>query len=109
MAKTTKKSSKPEVQTSLDNVKPLLDERGELHMAKKRIEDRIKQLDEDLRPVLAGRGAFVHNGYQFEVAITAGRTSYDYKAMAADGIDISKYAKVGAPSTRFTVKAVQEL
>lgn len=93
----------------MDNLKPLLDERAELAMSKKRIEDRIKVLDEDLRPVLNGRGSVVHNGYQFEVTTAKGRTTYDTKAMAADGIDIEAYSKTGAPSTRFTVKAVNEI
>lgn len=102
-------NSKQQALPSLDNVKPLLDERAELHASKKRIEDRISELDEVLRPMLQGRGALVYNGYEFHVAVTPGRTSYDYKAMAADGIDIDRYAKVGAPSTRFTLKRVQEI
>ncbi|MDJ0827779.1 MAG: hypothetical protein QNJ16_20010 [Rhodobacter sp.] len=94
---------------SLDNFKPLLDERADLYSAKKRIEERIKELDEELRPVLMDRGAVIWNGYEFDVKSVQGRTTYDYKKMIEDGIDLGPYKKIGAPSTRFTVKPVQEL
>lgn len=94
---------------SLDNIKPLLEERGKLTKQKKDIEDRIKQLDKDLRPVLVGRGAVIHGGFQFEVSETAGRITYDTKAAIADGVDLEPYKKQGAPSTRFNVKEVQQL
>jgi len=93
----------------LDNYKALLDERADLYVEKKEIEARIEALDKDLRPALEGRGAVVWNGFQFEVAMTAGRVTYDYKAMLADGMNLDKYKKEGAPSTRFTIKQVKEL
>ena len=103
-------TSTTQVQSSLDNYKGLMDERAELHMAKARIDARIKELDETLRPVLADRGEIVWNGYRHEVTMTAGRKTVDYKAMAEDyGIDLDAYTKVGKPSSRYTVKAVQEL
>ena len=96
--------------SSLDNLKPLLDERAELAMAKKRIEDRIKTLDGEIRPMLEGRGEIVYNGYTHSVTKVPGRKSVDYKAMAEDhNIDLDDYAKVGAPSTRYNLKAVNEL
>lgn len=95
---------------SLDNMKPLLDERATLHQSKKRIEERIAELDKALRPSLEGRGELVYNGFSFKVEQTAGRKTVDYKKMAEDyGIDLEDYEKVGAPSSRFTIKPVNEV
>jgi len=95
---------------ALDNLKPMLDERADLHAAKKRIEDQIKALDEVIRPVLAERGAVVYNGWEHSVVKTPGRKTYDYKQMAEDyEIDLEDYAKPGAPSTRYTLRKVEEL
>lgn len=103
-------NSKQQAAQSLDNVKPLMDERAELHMTKKRIEERIKELDETLRPVLVGQGELVHNGYMFKVDAVPGRRTVDYKAMAEDfNIDLEDYTKVGKPSSRFTVKPIKEV
>jgi len=104
----TKISQKPEPR-SLDNAKPLLVERAELYEQKQAIDERIKTLDKDLRPMLEGLGPVVYRGWQYEVAMTAGRITYDYKTMETDGVRIENYAKVGAPSTRFTIKKVQEV
>lgn len=94
----------------LDNYKPIMDERAELQRSKKRIEERIKELDEVLRPVLVDRGELVHNGFSFKVDMVAGRKTVDYKAMADDfDIDLENYTKVGKPSTRFTIKPVNEI
>jgi hypothetical protein len=102
--------TKQQAASSLDNIKPLLEERAELHMAKKRIEDRIKAVDEAIRPVLADRGAVVYNGYEHNVTKVPGRKSVDYKQMAEDyNIDIEDYTKEGAPSTRYVIKSVEEL
>jgi hypothetical protein len=103
-------ASKSQQTSSLDNLKALLDERAELWASIKRMEERAKELDEVIRPVLADRGPQVHNGYQFEVKTTAGRKTVDYKAMAEDyNIDMEPYSKVGAPSTRFEIKRVNEI
>lgn len=96
--------------SSLDNYKPMMDERAELYEQKKAIDARIEELDEALRPSLADRGELIHNGYSFKVDITAGRKTVDYKQMAADfGIDLDAYTKQGAPSTRFSIKKVNQL
>lgn len=87
----------------------MMAERANLYKQKKEIEEKIKALDEDLRPMLVGRGAVVYDGFQFEVKSVAGRTSYDTKAMIADGLDLEPYKKVSAPSTRFDIKEVNEL
>lgn len=93
---------------SLDNVKPYFDEYADLRRAKERIEARMKELDPLVRPALDGKGAVIHNGYMFELRTNKGRKSYDYKAMAADGINVEDYAKVGAPSTSLYIKQVNE-
>lgn len=99
--------------SSLDNYKPLLDERAELHRSKKRIEDRIKELDEALRPALVGRGELIYNGFAFKVEQVAGRTTLNKKALTdflgALGHDIAEFESVGKPSSRFTIKQVEEL
>lgn len=98
---------------SLDNFKPMLVERGELHMLKKQCEDRIAELDKDLRPVLEGRGELTHGGFSFKCALTAGRKSLDKaavtEALAGVGLDIADFEKEGAPFTTMTVKRVQSL
>lgn len=104
----TKNSRKP-AKASLDNVKPLMEERAKLHLKKKQIEDKIKELDETLRPMLVGKGELYHSGFSFKVEEVPGRTTYDYKAMLEDGIDIEPYKKVGRPSSRFTIKEVTEV
>jgi len=102
--------SATQVQSSLDNYKGLLKERGDLYLEKQRIEDRIKVIDGDLRPALEGRGEVVSQGYSFKCDITAGRKTVDYKKMADDyNIDMAEYTKVGKPSSRFTVKEVSTI
>lgn len=105
-------SKKPEA-NSLDNYKPMLDERAELAMSKKRIEERIKELDELLRPVLEGRGDVIYNGYSFNCKLVAGRKTLDKGAVSEfveqHGAHLEDFEKVGAPYTTFTVKRVNEL
>lgn len=105
------KTSTQPVGNSLDNLKPMLDERADLHAAKKRIEEQIAALDEVIRPVLANRDKpVVYNGWEHSVTKVPGRTTYDYKQMAEDyGIDLADYAKQGAPSTRYVLKKIEEL
>ena len=102
---------KQQAQGSLDNLKPLMEERAMLTTSLKRIEARIKELDAELRPSLVGRGELIHSGYSFKVDTVAGRKTIDTKAMERDhGSDFLKpYEKIGAPSTRFVVKPVQEI
>jgi hypothetical protein len=99
--------------SSLDNFKPMLEERGELAILKKKCEDRIKQLDEDLRPVLEGRGELFHAGYSFKCTLTPGRKSLDKAAvaevLAAVGLKIEDFEREGAPFTTMTVKQMQAL
>ena len=104
------KTSKQQAVVSLDNYKPLMDERAELARSKKRIEERIRELDEALRPALLNRGEIIYGGFSFKVDAVPGRKSVDYKRMAEDySINLDDYTKIGAPSSRFTIKPVNEL
>lgn len=100
-------------QGSLDNHKAAMTERAELHILKKKCEERIKDLDAELRPVLAGRGEITYNGYSFKVVETAGRKTFDKvsagAAMKEKGLSIDDYYVTGAPSTTFTVKEVNSI
>lgn len=97
----------------MDNFRPLLKERGELHVLKKQIEDRIKQLDEDLRPVLEGRGEIVAEGYSFKCTLSKGRTSIDKEVLGEFlkdyNMSVADFEKEGAPFTTFTIKQVNVL
>ena len=98
---------------SLENYKPMLKERGELAVLKKQVEDRIKQLDEGLRPALEGRGELVAEGYSFKCTISKGRKSIDKEGLAeylrAQNMTIEDFEKEGAPFPTMTVKAVSSL
>jgi hypothetical protein len=99
--------------SSLDNYRDMLRERGELADFKKQCEDRIKQLDEDLRPVLEGRGEIVAEGYSFKCALSKGRKSIDKELLEdhlkKQGLSVSDFEKEGSPFTTFTVKKVNQL
>jgi hypothetical protein len=100
----------PQAKSSLDNFKPLMSERAALHMAKKDIEEQIKAIDADLRPMLDGLGTIIHDGFSFKVTVAAGRNTVDHKKMAEDyGIDAEEYTKTGAPSSRFTIAEVTDI
>jgi hypothetical protein len=98
-------------QASLDNHKPALKERGELADLKKRCEDRIKELDETLRPVLEGRGTIATEGYSFTCTLSKGRKSIDKDALneflSQHGMSVENFEKEGAPFTTMTVKKMQ--
>lgn len=94
---------------SLDNVKPLLAEYAHINAQKKELEARLKELDQQVRPVLADIGEVVVAGFSFTCMSMPGRKTLDQKAMEADGIDLEKYRKQGAPFTQLKVKAVKEL
>lgn len=95
---------------SLDNYRSMLKERGELAMLKQKVEARIKQLDEDLRPALEGRGEIVAEGYSFKCTLSKGRVSMDKEALSeflkAHKMALEEFEKIGAPFTTMTVKAV---
>lgn len=94
----------------MDNHKAALKERGELQQFRKQCEDRIKELDEVLRPVLEGRGEIVTEGFSFKCTLSKGRKSIDKDALGSflEKYDaaIENFEKEGAPFTTMTVKAV---
>lgn len=98
---------------SLDNYRAMLKERGELADLKKKCEDRIKQLDEDLRPILEGRGEIVAEGYSFKCTLSAGRKALDKDQLGEFlrdfNLTVADFEKQGAPFTTFTVKKVNVL
>jgi len=87
-----------------DNLKPLLAEYGNLRSNKKDIDARIKELDPEVRPLLKNKGAVVVGNYMFELTENSGRKTLDKAALIADGIDVEKYMRVGAPFTALKVK-----
>jgi hypothetical protein len=103
-------SDQQQPSSSLDNYRDMLNERGELAVLKKQVEDRIKQLDEDLRPALEGRGETVVGKYSFKCVLSKGRTSIDKDSLGdflkSHGTSIAAFEKEGAPFTTMTVKEV---
>ena len=93
---------------SIDNYQGMLLERAELWEAKKEIEEKIKTLDAELRPILYEKGDIVVGDYLFNVTSVAGRTLYDTKLMLTElGTEtMEKYKKTGAPSTKFAIKKI---
>ena len=84
-----------------------------MSVLKKQIEDKIKQLDEDLRPVLEGRGEIVAEGYSFKCTLSKGRKSIDKELLEdhlrKQGLAVADFEKEGAPFTTFSVKPVTSL
>ena len=81
----------------------LKDECDDLSKQLDGLSDEIKSYmqDNSLKVLEAGTAtAFMEH--------VAGRKTLDKAALAADGIDLSKYEKVGKPSLRLTVKAVEQ-
>ena len=49
-------------------------------------------------------GRYSAGAFRITSSETKGRTTYDYKAMEADGVDLGKYRKVGKPGERLDVE-----
>ena len=94
---------------SLDNIKPLLVEYGQLRMERDTLNARMKELEGAIRPVLVDHGEVVADGFAFTCTMTAGRKTLDKKALEAAGIDLEPFYKQGAPFTTLKVKTVEEL
>lgn len=105
-----KKSSTPAV-PSLDNVKPDLEEYGQLRMQQKVIEARLKVLDERVRPMIVERGKFMHAGFAFKCSQVAGRKTLDKAALASflddHGAKLEDFENVGAPYTTLSVEKLE--
>lgn len=96
-------------QNSFDNIGPMMDEYASIKEKMAELEERKKELDVELRPVLEGRGEVFHNGWTFKCVMVPGRKTLDKKAVEAAGIDLSPFEKQGAPFTQMTVKKVEEI
>lgn len=95
---------------SLDNIKPLLKRLLDLRMDKRDIEKEIKELDEQVRPIIAERGKMQLDNYVFECKLVAGRKSIDKTALTEflekHGKSMADFEKEGAPFTQMNVTEV---
>ena len=100
-------------QSSLDNLKPLLDEWCRLRLDVKDAEKRIAALDKDLKPAISGRGELRMGNYTMNCVEAAGRKTIDKELLgeflAKHGKTVEDFEKVGAPSLRVTIKEVKEI
>ena len=93
--------------SDLSNIKPLLAEYAELKSRMKEMTLRIKELDTQVRPALADRGAVTIGKYQFTVTMMPGRKTLDKKALIDAGVDVEAYYKTGAPFTKLDMKETE--
>jgi nicotinate-nucleotide pyrophosphorylase len=102
--------SKQKWQVSLDNIKPALKRLLELRMDKKDIEAEIKELDEQVRPIISDRGKMQLDNYVFECKQQAGRKAVNKEKLKAfleaHGAKYEDFEEQGAP---FTVLKVEEV
>ena len=95
---------------SFDNLKTVLDELCTMRDKIKNDTKRADELSATVKQALSGpTGDTMVGGVVFSLKINKGRASYDMPAMLADGIDIEKYAKIGAPIAVLSVKRVNQL
>ena len=64
-------------------------------------------LKETLRGQLAGPGKVIIGDVEVTLSLVKGRASLDRQAVAAAGIDLSPFEKVGSPSERLTVNRLK--
>lgn len=85
-----------------------LDQAAREYMSIKDAQDaaklRLDALKEDIISGLDGRGKVIVGDIEVTLQTTKGRETLDKKAVAAAGIDLSPFTKVGASSTRLTLK-----
>ena len=95
---------------SFDNLKMVLDELCTLRDRIKTDTKRADELSATVKQALSSpTDDTMVGGVVFSLKINKGRTSYDTAAMIADGIDVEKYAKIGAPIAVLSVKRVHQL
>lgn len=90
-----------------DNLRAIAIAVGELHFQIKELEAKKKELEEELRPALVGAKPRMFGNYVMECKMMPGRKTIDKDAMKADGIDPSKYEKVGKPFSQMSIKYVE--
>jgi len=88
-----------------------LDAAAQEYMAIKEAQDaaaaRLDGLKEDIRLGLQGRGKVIVGNIEVTLQAVKGRETLDKKAVAAAGIDLSPFTKLGAPSERLSLKRIQ--
>lgn len=98
---------------SLDNLRPVLKRLLDLRADKRDIEAEIKELDAQVRPVIANRGKMQLDNYIFECKEQPGRKTLDKKALAefleANGKSIEDFEKVGNPFTTLRIEEAAEV
>lgn len=95
---------------SFDNLKGVLEELADLRAEIKVKQERADELGKAVKSAISGQvqDTIVGN-VVFSLRVNAGRSSFDWEAMKADGIDIEPYRKQGAPVSTLTVKRVNTL
>lgn len=93
------------LENDLERLQPMLLRRAMLRDKIKGLEKETKELDGLIRPALTEYSKpYEHMGFVFQCEIVPGRETLDKKAMEADGIDLTRYTKIGAPFTKLTIK-----
>lgn len=97
-----------QLRASLDNIKPLLKRLLELRADKRDIEKEIKELDEQVKPIIADRGKMRLDNFIFECKQMPGRKTVDKAALSsfleAHGKTLEDFEKVGSPFTQLRVE-----
>lgn len=82
---------------SLENLKPLAIELGDVIEEIRSLTERKKELELQLRPALAAKGNMQFGSYTFNVTTSPGRKTLDKKLLEEAGIDLEPFYKIGAP------------
>lgn len=77
-----------------DNLKGLLESAQRIKEEIARLQDALYPLEEQIKSFAHGEG---FRAYGYTCKQCHGRTTYDYNAMAQDGIDLGRYLKTGKP------------
>jgi hypothetical protein len=100
-------TSSEKVQTSLDNLKPLIKKLLDLRMDKRDIDAEIKSIEGTVKEAIADKGKMQLDNYVFECKTMGGRKTVDKDALevflAQHGKSYDDFTKVGAPFTQLRV------
>jgi riboflavin synthase alpha subunit len=90
----------------LDNIMPVLKEYVRIKRQIKALEAELEPIDQQVREAVVEAGSVEVDGYTLTCEIMPGRTTLDKKSLEADGIDLTRYQKTGAPFTQLKMKEV---
>jgi len=79
---------------------------AELQDTEAAIKAEKDSLKEDMKSVLQTAGHMIVGNIEVSMSLAKGRASLDRKAVAAAGIDLTPFEKIGAPVERLSVKRV---